>query len=281
MKYAPYYLLVLIIFIGGIFIYLFCQKAIYLDNKMDELFGIVEDVNKDLRSEALNMANIDSQQRKIAAMQIEKESYSQMINRESDRMIYFVTGLFILFSLIGFGVFKLEIFNMKEDNNGKIDAAKKDQQGHRDEILKEIEKFKTEFLDLKLDHLHSSANMWAMASSVHEDLPGFSFWSSVQSAEDNISCSDLKKNTEYGLGVIKANLESAKKHINECQIDPSTFNAFFASDAEKLNDAKFCIIRAIGFKNEKISSLAAEILVVFNELVNKIPKQEDELAEKK
>ena len=212
MKYAPYYLLVIILLIGGLFLYLFFKKAIYLDTRMDELIGVVEDVNKDLRSEALNMARLDSQQRKIAALQIEKESYSQMINRESDRMIYFVTGLFILFSLIGFGVFKLEIFNMKEDNNTQINAAKKNQQDHKDEILGVVENVKKDLLELKATS-HDARGMLFWIEADRHAVDNFLFIRNSIAAAHEFKQAYTFSNSQEAINRCRINLGNTERRL--------------------------------------------------------------------
>lgn len=247
---------------------------------MDMLFGVVEDVNKDLRSEALNMARIDSQQRKITALQIEKESYSQMINRESDRLIYYVTGLFILLGLIGFGVFKFEIYNMKTDNNNQINEAKANQQSHKDEILEIIKTFKKEFLELKINHLSNSANMFAVIGEVYKDTVPFSFWAYIQSAAERIECAILDNDIKYNLTAIISNLDFAKAAIIRLQKNPQEFNNLFTKQKDKLKTAKNGIQAIARTDDEKIATLGAEILVIFNELVAQLPESDNTVVEK-
>lgn len=240
---------------------------------------------KDMRTNIATIANVlanknlllekqDSLLLEISTLKIERQYYSDLIGRESDRFIGYVSILFVILSIIGFVYFvkiiesRINAFESKNQNT--YDAQKKDHESHR-----------KEFLHLKLQHSQNSGNMWAIASEVLNNSTASSFWTRIQAVEDFIICAKLKNNPEYNFEVIKSNLNSAKKDIINLQKEPKDFNEVFAENAEKLDNAKHALKTVTSFKNEKIAALGTEIFVIFNELMAQLPKAENTSDEKK
>lgn len=255
-------------------------KVEYFDSIINQMLGIVEDVNSNLISEKLNMANVNSLQRQITSLQIEKESYSQMINRESDRVIYFSTGLFIILGFIGFGIFKYEISNIRKEVAKKSEKQEKKYTDHKELILNEIKEFKKEFLELKYEvyitvsnvhYLNAMHNFKKDKSEHNSDFPD-TFFNIVRGIEYQIKGYIIHPEEKYlfdyvdvGFRVINAKLNKLSKN------DIDLFRDYFYKDDNRnLKEIK----KSIKYFNENINDITTrttynEFIYLFEKILKK------------
>lgn len=94
--------------VGALFVY-FYGEAKCINTRLDLIVNTVQQFSSIPKKDSLNLMKLDSLTSQIINMKAEQIRYSEMINRESDRLIYFVTILFGLFGVVGFSIFKYEL----------------------------------------------------------------------------------------------------------------------------------------------------------------------------
>jgi len=249
------------------------SKINYFDNRVNQLFGIVQDVNEGIVLNELKLTNLDSLQSKLISLQIEKEAYSQMVNREADRLIFYVTGLFILLGFLGFGVFKQEMTILNSEYKKRATKNDKKYQAHKKFILKEIDEFKADFNELKSEHLLVEANLFAICADIfaNNEVSGFRLFALARSVLNNIKFANLKNSVETNLNVIIFNLIRFKDLIIFLDNNPSLFIEYYKDNNLHLEYVESSIESCKSFdKSQDVVLLGCEILITYNKLKQKL-----------
>ena len=268
-------LVITIIICSSVIVYLWAWKISYYDSRLDQFLSMINDLNTNQKAEALNWATNSKLQNEITALKLEKETYNQMINRESDRMVLYVSILFAIFGIVGLTVSNRISQHIKEDyikNNSEYETKYRkirfNQNRFNKKIISDFITHKNEINDLQIDYLQTSGNMWVISSSIFEGLPAFRFWSRLNAIEYFIKCAELRKDKEHNFIIIKSNLESLRENISELKKQPELFIEFYEEDSDnKLRTSIMAFNTIIKFENEIISKIGVDIFSTFNFLV--------------
>lgn len=250
-------------------IWALCSTRI-LSSRIQQNNDLLRETRKSFKEQ-----NRDSLNDEIIKLKFEKSSYTELLDTQSNLTIGYVTLLFALFGITGLVIsnrlakdIKVDYQEEKSKIQGQFRAYRVAQErkylNHTDLMLQEIQTFKNDFTQLKIDHLLSSANVWAICSTVFSDDLPLSFWTSILSACDNVECSKIKNNTEYNLDVIMTNLKNAKEIIEKVKPNPTQFIAILREDLQLLKRIKDSLTLIILFNNSGVSSMGSEILADFN-----------------
>ena len=129
------YLIILFVIIGTIFVvYFFNCKFKYIDTRVSGAVWAVQQMNHKFKKDSLTTEIRDSLESVIVNQKLEQESYTQMFNRESDRVILYVSILFAFFGVIGFSVFRFELTQIRDVVGGFQKTYKVDQETHETAI---------------------------------------------------------------------------------------------------------------------------------------------------
>lgn len=247
------YLIILFVIIGTIFVvYLFNCKFNYIDTRVSGAVWAVQQMNHKFKNDSLSTEIRDSLESVIVNQKLEQESYAQMYNRESDRVILYVSILFAFFGVIGFSIFKYEISHITVIVENYEKAHNEDKKV-QDKVL----------LDLK--------------ELVYKGEGNLCYLMSQYAKQSNAILSEIlycilaakyfKKLHELGIELrsdkydpIDANLDNAIRSIDELAINPKILQDHIKDDVQDLyQKIQISLSELFKFNDEKIIDKASII----------------------
>ena len=174
MKLSKYFtFFVIAIFVFGCYLY---YSNIVLSNRVNDIAAILKN-----QYNVSDQSMIESTKRLL----IEKESFSDQLNRQSDFFIFYVTTLFIILSLFGVTVFyKLLDKKIKDAENTIRKNYKRQEENYAIQSK--------EFIDSKIVLYESVAHLNRLTAVSHKNDAGMLLGYSIQAAEYLIKKMTLK-----------------------------------------------------------------------------------------
>ncbi|MBK9728418.1 MAG: hypothetical protein IPO86_09900 [Saprospiraceae bacterium] len=194
---------------------IYCTRQISnIKSISDQTIGILKQININNIKDTSTTINIKELNAKIADMQFQQESYTEMLGRQSDWFILYVTILFGLFGLIGFGYFISKVKKVKKECDDTIATQKKDYRMH----LKD-------FTDLKVKIFDNIGNVYLLLSESMTTDFSMAFKFRINSIEHFLFSYEISK-SKYRIETVKANLEYAIQIISEIEKNNDSINLF-------------------------------------------------------
>jgi hypothetical protein len=134
--FAQYFVFLIIAAVSIASACLALKKSYTTDARVNN-FSVI--LNSILESN-IDSNKIDSLTKVITSLNLEQESYSEMLNRQSDWFIMYVTQLFFILGLFGFVVSNKAVSDVKKKNSKEYNRQKK---VHAD-LIKELNELKYE-----------------------------------------------------------------------------------------------------------------------------------------
>lgn len=257
MRVAIYILILTVVLAFGLTIWLFNKKIEYFDSRLNQAFSIADQVNHNLCENALNMGDIVDLQNRIKSLEIEKQSYMQMHDRESDWFIWYMSGLFAVFGIFGFAIFKYEIHQIGKDYR-KYKIEQVHQQNLHNSELKELKKTISIYV----------SGMFSLAEEVHSDKPWIVFSMAVASARLKASTYNPSVELKEIPKDLSAELNNILGVLNKLIIGSMDLRVFLDSNKEMLPNAINEIYSIGSFPNEKVKIICSQIIAKLQDLQN-------------
>jgi hypothetical protein len=139
---------------------------------------------KDVKSEFYNnyKRKVDSLNREILYYKVKEDYYASALSEQSSKYIFISSGILAILAIISFGIFKVELFRLKNFTRKKVNKQ-----------TKVFDDFKIDFNNLKISSLLTQANVFA-SIGVHFRKEGdliLSFSYHLDSAEFNVNYRNL------------------------------------------------------------------------------------------
>ncbi|MBV6473960.1 MAG: hypothetical protein JPMHGGIA_02258 [Saprospiraceae bacterium] len=145
--------------------YLSFRKSYSTEQKINNFSSIISN----LSDHRIDSTIIDSLKRKIVDLKLEQETYTKMLDRQSDWFILYVSLLFVIISIFGFIISQKTVSDIKRRNNKDY---KRQNEIHA-EFVNEFNNLKFEVYDAiaKLNFLESMHSVNNISKEDRKDLP--------------------------------------------------------------------------------------------------------------
>lgn len=200
--------------------------------------------------------NLDSLKNEIVQLKFEKESYTTHLALMSDWFILFVTVLFGIFFVVGYGVF---------DN--KIAQEKKENEAAYERINGSHIKFENEFKELKIEHYEYAGNLFVSTAYLLKENQPFAFMMKLRASNFFVLSDRLRGDPSESFDVIKANLIDSENILKELKNKTELFDMFFKDD-NNLKSIEESLNNILLVDNFEIKGLCAGIYSLFKSLTN-------------
>lgn len=207
-----------------LFLVTFIRKHYVLKSRINELTSILK---------TQNSLEKDSLKYQIAELQFQKESYTDMLGRQSDWFIAYVSILFFIFGFFGYTMF------IKRVDEG-IKTVKKELKSNYRNQIKDYELHKKDYLDLKIEVYSGLADFNFLVANENSDAPAQLIKHALISAQYNKLCYDLSNKKEF-MSLCISHISMASFNLQEIQQNPERFS----DDIDFIKDQKGIIIEAI------------------------------------
>lgn len=257
MKFNYLIMLVGILMFVALF-YFFYAQAKSINSRLDLAVNTVENFMVSKNNDSILKA--DSLMQQIVRMQAEQIRYSDMVNRETDRLIFFVTILFALFGFVGYGVFRYEMISIhdKINKNNIIQDGK-----YESHLNKFIELEKIAYLGL--GSVCSIISDYNNSTDLFKSL-NFSIGAALQFKRAFL----LKQEKVLSERTIN-NLKNAISYADSI-IDKKIQYQGDEFDLNEIIKLKNALDEISQMDNDKVKSICAEIRFKFMEVEKLIPK---------
>ncbi|MBL7824159.1 MAG: hypothetical protein JNK69_12195 [Saprospiraceae bacterium] len=233
------------------------DKIDYFDSRLNSSLKIIQDLNSKINNKTTNLTNSDSLICLINTNNLEQESYMDMLDRESDWYIAYVSILFAIFAIVGVSIFRYELMMIQKQTTKEIEDYHKKYGIHNNE-----------FNDLKIKLYKTISN--AQASTAKQYLtssPAISFMSSLNAAKFINLAYDLniyenKKEEKFTI----SNLKSAFSVLNKIlqQEDIIRFRQHIKKYEEDIEQDFTDLFNG---KRNEVKSKCAEVRVAYDLLM--------------
>lgn len=235
------------------------DKINYFDSRLNSSLKIIENLNSKINNKSTNLLNSDSLIYLINNDNLQQESYMDMLDRESDWFIAYVSILFVIFGIIGVSFFSYELKVIKEKTHKDIDNYYKN-------YGIQIE----EFLDLKIKLYKIIGSVNASTSMQYfNSSPSISFIASLHGAKfRNLAydseISEIKKEERFTISY----LENALSALNKIKLEEKEDIIKFRDHIKKYEEvSEQDFIDLFNAKRIEVKSKCSEVRVMYNLLM--------------
>lgn len=248
-----------LIFVGTIILIttLVKDKIDYFDSRLNSSLNIIQDLNSKINNKTTNLINSDSLICLINTNNLEQESYMDMLDRESDWYIAYVSILFAIFAIFGISIFRYELMMIKKQTTKEIEDYHKNYGIHNNE-----------FNDLKIKLYKTISNVHVTtANKYYNSFPAKSFMASLNGAKFrnlayDLQIKEIKKDEIFTI----SNLESALSVLNKIRLQEDIIK--FRHEIKKFEEeTEQDFTDLFNAKRNEIKSKCAEVRVAYDLLM--------------
>mgnify|MGYP001397337721 CR=1 FL=1 len=252
---AKYFIFLAIAAIALSLSYLSFRKSYSVEQKFNNYSAIISD----LTYAKIDSSTIDSLRQKITGLRLEQETYTNMLDRQSDWFILYVTLLFVIISIFGFIISQKTVSDVKAKNTKHYNRQKK----IHDNLL-------VEFNELKFIVYTGEANASVTIADVYgkTDFLVY-FFHSIRAAAYNAKAISVKREkTDFLTIRVKSNLDRAKKAIMALNEQPDLLLKFKTERISEYSTTRDFLRELLSFSNEEVKMMCMEIELIIEECIS-------------